>query len=363
MAEKKRLANIELLRILAMVMVVAMHFMRESGSLLEGGMEGSASGRQFFGTFLEAFCIVAVNAYVFISGYFGSEGSFKFSKAITFLCQIWFYELLIPLVLNCFGVSTVGREQGIYGIVQYILPVESDTYWFAASYFLLMLMMPVLNAAVKNLEKKQLQMVLAGLLLIFCGIKSICPIVLPLDRYGYDFSWFLCVYLAAAYLKKYGSRFFERKAWKIYLGSCLLSFLMTAALWYVQRSVSGAAYYFTVPFHYNFVLCLTGAAGLFYGFLKINIREGRLADGIRKAGKYSFGIYLFHEHPDIRYKWYPLLKRMVNPSAKEGIIMLLAELVLSIVILFAAGLFIEWIRNLLFDIVRKEGRRVYAERK
>ncbi|MGN1179781.1 MAG: acyltransferase family protein [Suilimivivens sp.] len=363
MTEKKRLANIELLRVLAMVMVVAMHFMRESGSLLEASAYEGVPFRQFLGTFLEAFCIVAVNTYVFISGYFGSEGSFKLSKVIGFLCRIWFYALLVPLVLTCFSVPTLAKEQGVYGIVKYLLPVESDTYWFASSYFLLLLLMPVLNGAVRSLDKKQLQMILLLLLTVFCFVKSICPVALPLDRYGYDLSWFICVYLLAAYLKKYGCRIFEKRSWEIYAGSCLLIFLLTVALWYSLRYFSGAAYYFTVPFHYNFVLCLAGAIGLFYGFLKINIREGRLAELLRKAGKYSFGIYLLHEHPDIRYKWYPFFRNIINPSEKEGIVMFLTELIFSLVILFAAGLLIEWIRNLLFERIEKVGRRIYAKRK
>lgn len=75
MGRKKRIASIELLRILAMVMVVAMHFLRESGSLLTADRLSDAPAERFFGTFLEAFCIVAVNAYVFVSGYFGDRKS------------------------------------------------------------------------------------------------------------------------------------------------------------------------------------------------------------------------------------------------------------------------------------------------
>ena len=345
-----------------MVMVVAMHFMRESGSLLNATVTGNAPLKQFTGTFLEAFCIVAVNTYVLISGYFGSEGSFKPSRVINFLCRIWFYALLIPFLLTAFSVPTLAKEQGIYGMVQYLLPVESDTYWFATSYFFLMLFMPLLNESVKKQEKEQLQMILAGLLIFLCLVKSICPVALPLDRYGYDPVWFLCVYLIGAYLKKYGGGIFEKRAWSVYVGSSLLIFFMTVGLWYGLRYFPGAAYYFTVPFHYNFVLCLTGAMGLFYGFLKINIREGRMAELIRKAGKYSFGIYLFHEHPDIRYKWYSFLGRIINPAGKEGLLWFFGELIFCVIILFTVGLLTEWIRELLLGLIKKAGRSVYAER-
>lgn len=349
MAEKKRLANIELLRILAMVMVVVMHFLRESGSLLSAEQISGVPAKVFPGTFLEAFCIVAVNAYVFISGYFGYRSSFRLSKAISFLCQIWFYSLLIPFALTCLGQPVLMKETGVYGLLQYVLPIESESYWFATSYFLLLLLQPVLGAAAEKLTRKQFQLTLFLLLLIFCGVKSICPLALAFDKYGYDLSWFICVYLVAVYLRLYGGEFFKRNGWKIYACSSLLIFGMTVGLWYILRYFSGAAYYFTVPFHYNFILCLTGAAGLVYGFLKINLKEGKAADFIRKTGKYSFGIYLFHEHPDIRYRWYPFLKGIINPQGNNSVLMFLAELVFCVVILFAAGLVIEWIRNILFD--------------
>lgn len=359
---KKRLAGIELLRILAMIMIVIMHFLRESGGLLASD-QLTAGSVQFLGTLLESFCIVAVNAYVFISGYFGCQSEFKLSKVITFLCQIWFYSLLVPVALLCLGRPVLIKEMGIYGLIQYVLPIESESYWFATSYFLLMLLMPLLNAAVKNLTRKQLQTTLLLLFLVFCGIKSICPIVLAFDNYGYDLSWFICIYLLAAYFRVYGADFLERHAWKIYIGSSLLIFGMTVALWYVLRIFPGAAYYFTVPFHYNFILCLTGAAGLFYGFFKIDLKEGRTAEFVRKIGKYSFGVYLLHEHPDVRYGWYPFLRNIINPSGSTGIFLFFGELIFSVVILFAAGLIIEWIRNLLFDLIRRTGRREYADRK
>lgn len=352
MTEKKRLVSVELLRIVAMVMVVVMHFLRESGALLSAEQTGSLTAEGVLATVLEAFCIGAVNAYVFISGYFGCESRFQPAKVITFLCQIWFYSLLIPLFLTCMGIPVTAKETGIYGLAQYVLPIETESYWFATAYFLLLLLMPVLNRAAEKMTKGQLQYTLFGLLLIFCGVKSICPIPLAFDRYGYDVLWFICVYLTAVYLKKYGAGIFERHAWLIYMGSSLLIAAMTLGGWLVLKNFQGAAYYFTVPFHYNFVFCLTGAIGLFYGFLKLNRKEGRTARLIRRAGSYSFGVYLLHEHPDVRYRWYPFLKGIINPSGKTGVGMLVTELIFSVAILFAAGLIIEFIRSLIFKGLR-----------
>ena len=63
--EKKRVANFELLRILAMVMVVVMHFLSHSDSLIV--LEKPLNGVRVLGSLLEAFSLVAVNTYLLLS--------------------------------------------------------------------------------------------------------------------------------------------------------------------------------------------------------------------------------------------------------------------------------------------------------
>lgn len=349
MAEGKRQANIELLRVVLMAMIVVMHFLREAGLLPETGFYGRLSGCQWFALVLEAFCIVAVNAYVFISGYFGRAGAFRLSKAAGFLCRIWFYALLIPAVLKACSVPILYDEVGIYSLAQYLFPIEAEHYWFATSYFFLLLFMPFLQIAADKLSKKQFQVSLCSLLLMVCGVKSISPVHFATDRYGYDVIWFICVYLTAAYCRRYGLSFIKRHAGKVYGGSCFVIFSMTVILWYLVKSFPAAAYYYSVPFHYNFIFALIGAMGLFFLFEGFSVPEGRAAEWIRKAGKYSFGVYLLHEHVDIRKKWYPFLDSILNPSGKETFGMLIFELVISLLLLFAAGLVTDCIRELLFQ--------------
>lgn len=178
MAEKKRLANIEYLRVIAMAMVVVLHFMTKSGSLPEAGSEAAKylTGQNILALLLESLCIVAVDVYVLISGYLGADREPKLQKAAAFLLRIWFYSLLIPLVLTVFSVPTKAGEQGIYGLVQYFLPIESETYWFATCYLFLLLLMPLCNLAVKHMEKKTFETIMLFFFIISSLIKSICPV-------------------------------------------------------------------------------------------------------------------------------------------------------------------------------------------
>lgn len=377
MAEKKRQANIELLRVVAMAMIVVMHFLRESGSLPADGSffrEGDPS-RSVIALFLESFCIIAVNAYVLISGYFGTEGKSDrcVGKVIAFLCRIWFFSLLIPLVLTLLGISTLASENGIYGLITYIFPIGTECYWFASAYFLLLLVSPLLSKGVQALGEKVLYALTGILLLVTCITKSISPLQLATDRYGYDFLWFVVLYLVGACLHQFEERTWKessgksagtyaavgtasaaiKKASFLYPVSCLLIFGMVLLLDKISMERTGLTYYASVPFHYNFILCLTGAVGFFYLFRNLQIREGKGADIIRFLARYSFGVYLLHEHPDIRSRWYTWVSGLLNPGGKEGLAALAFELLVSLVLIYAAGVLADFVREKLFGRIKQ----------
>lgn len=161
------------------------------------------------------------------------------------------------------------------------------------------------------------------------------------------------MYLLAAYLGLYGWDLFEKRGWLIYGAGSLMSFGVSVSMWVLAGKSDSFRYYFTVPFHYNYVLCLLGAVGLFYGFSRISVKEGAGARLIRKLGGLCFGVYLLHEHIDLRFRWYEWIKGLINPGNKEGMPFFLWELICCAVILFGAGIFIDWIRSMLFAGVRR----------
>ena len=144
---KKRQANIELLKIVNMLMVVGIHYIRESGSLLTLEAE-RLTGRYALAMFFEVLFIVMIDAYVFISGYYGINGKFKVSKLISYQCRLWFYTLLIPVVLMLFGVPTLVQTEGVYGLFKYLFPIGNSHYWFMTAYFYMMLF--ILNIILKD---------------------------------------------------------------------------------------------------------------------------------------------------------------------------------------------------------------------
>ncbi|MCI9198857.1 MAG: acyltransferase [Lachnospiraceae bacterium] len=348
----RRQANYELLRIIAMLMVVTLHYLNHTGMLLTAGGEGGTN--RFLGMLAESFCIVAVNVYVLISGYFLVEAGFKVKRVLVLICQVFFYAAVIPLIMMGTGIFIKSGEGG-YRALQYLLPLQTEHYWFASSYVFLYLFTPVLNTAVKAMSKRQIQITIAGLLLLFCGEKSIVPAPLAMDRFGYDFGWFLCVYLVAAYIRLYGCRWMEdaRKAWGIYVGSALAIFAIGTGSYLIHIRTGRLTYYMDVPYHYNFILCLVGAVALFGAFGHIKIPEGKISEWICKLSPLTFGVYLFHEHIDIRNVWTGWVEDFIGPVAGAGIAGFLFHLVASVLIVYIAGSFIDAIR---LNIFRFAGR-------
>ncbi len=353
MNQSKRLANFELLRLLAMLMVVTMHYLAGMELLPELGKP--VDSRQILGTVLESCCIVAVNVYVLISGYFMVQAEFRVSRVIRLICQVLFYTVLIPLVLCGLGIPVAGQQEGFYGLLQYILPVSTGHYWFVTEYVILYLFSPLLNAAYQKMSRRQLGLAVGLLLIMFCGIKSLMPVLLATDRFGYDFGWFLCLYLVGGYIKLYGLPFLEKgkRGWLIYAGSAAGVFLLTLGMHYLHETAGLFAYYFTVPFHYNFILCLLGAVGLFYGFSKIRIKEGKGASIIRKMGPLSLGVYLLHMHVDIRYHWYHWTNSLLGNLSEMGLPGLFLNIIATVLLVFLSGMVVDYIRSKIFEFAEK----------
>ena len=347
MRGSKRMANYELLRMIAMLMVITLHYLNHTGSLLIPGE--AAESRRILGSLIESFCIVAVDVYVLISGYFLVEAGFKVKRILVLLCQIWFYALLIPLIM--LGTGIFQGEGGIYRLIQYVLPLQTEHYWFATSYVLLYLFIPVLNTAVKHLGKRQLQVTIAGLLIWFSGIKSVVPIQLVTDRFGYDFGWFLCLYLVAAYIRLYGVGVLPtaKRAWMTYGGCALAIFGVSMVSWYLNEKKGLLAYYCEVPYHYNYILCLLAAVALFVAFGYLRLPEGRAADGIRRLAPCTFGVYLFHEHIDIRNEWTGWMQEFTGSVTQCGMIGFVLRLAISVLAVYLAGTFIDMIRLNVFQ--------------
>lgn len=347
--KKKRDANIELLRIVAMLMIITLHFNNQSKALLVLGEP--ASNVQIFATVLEAIAITGVNVYVLISGYYLSSSKVRLSKVLLLILQVYFYTLLISGAMMIVGAYSVKPEDKLDRALRYLFPISSEHYWFVTAYVIMYVLAPVMNAAVNTLKRKQLKTVIIGLLTWFCFIKSIVPVKFGTDRMGYDFGWFICLYLIAAYIRKYNIVLFRdaKKSALVYLISVVVIAAFSLVFYKINFDTGNFNYYAEVPCHYNFFFALTGALGLFSVFRFMRLKENLLADVIRIIAPYTLGVYLLHMHFEIADRWVEWIEQIIGETPLDNVLTFFIHLVVSVLIVFFAGIFVDWIRKYIFN--------------
>ena len=348
---QKRNANIELLRIVAMLMILTLHFNFQSKALLELGEP--ASHVRIFATILEAIAITGVNVYVLISGYFLSASTVKFSKMLQLILQVYFYTLLVSAAMMFVGAYTVRPEDKLDRTLKYLFPISAEHYWFVTAYVIMYALAPVMNAAVNTLKRKQMKAVIIGLLFWFCVIKSVVPVQFGTDRMGYDFGWFICLYLIAAYIRKYNVVIFrnaKRSAIVFALSAAVIAAL-SLIFYKINFDTGRFNYYAGVPNHYNFIFTLTGALGLFSLFRFMKLKENFFAEVIRIIAPYTLGVYLLHMHFEIADRWVEWIENIIGETPLDNVPMYFIHLVVSILIVFFAGIFVDWVRKYVFNFI------------
>lgn len=176
--------------------------------------------------------------------------------------------------------------------------------------------------------------------------KTVLPFQLAIDAKGYDVVWFLCLFLLASYIRLYGLPILH-KSWQgflLYGGSCLGIFLEAVGIAVLSNRLGKFAYFADNTFSYNHILCLLGAVGLFSGFLRWRLPEGKVAAAARWIAPYTFGVYLLHENREIRYLWPQWLGMERYGNGYWSAVHWLG----SILLVFAAGILIDFLRSLLF---------------
>lgn len=356
--QSKRQANFELLRIVAMLMIIVLHYLNKSNLTLLYTKEHTAVNYAMH--FIVAFCIVAVNCYVLISGYFLVESAWKPGRVASLAAQILFYSLSIPIVLICAGLISPD-DLSVYDWLNYVLPIETEHYWFATAYLIMYVLSPVLAAGVKAVDKRILQIVIGILLVYFSVWKSIVPVSFATDQYGYEYGWFVCLFLIAAYIRLYGCPFLEKKrnAVLFYLGMSIGIFLLAAASGIVAEVLHPFSYYMDMPTTYNHILCLLGSIGLFMAFKDMKPWEGRAAKMIRGLAPYTFGVYLLHEHVLIRYQW----MKWLQVDSVWGSWMFIPHMMGSVLIVYVVGTAVDFVRAWIFRGVGKAAARLRRKNK
>ncbi len=344
----KRNANMELLRIVTMLMVTVLHALGKGGLLQPVTAELPFGG--WVTWFLECLSVCAVNVFMLLSGYYIVHAKWKLGRFFGIVFQTVFYSAIPYFLWLALGKVPV-EERGIYNYLQAVLPVHMEVYWFITAYALLYLMAPVITAGINALEEKQLRIVILCLLTYECIFKTVLPVMLTTDTRGYKFDWYLIMFLIGAYFQKYGFRYLKTagRGWIFYILSCVLSYAETIAMYIVKAKTGRLGDFSMHTLDYNQLFVVCASVGLFTAFLHAKPMKESIGKIICAISPMALGVYLLQETLVLRFTWqgwFGLRAELLNASLAE----ILLRVFCAVICMFALGIAVDACRRFLFHL-------------
>ena len=149
--KQNRASNFDLLKIILIVMVIVLHYF--NGSM--GGMfsnESKWSLNYFLSHIIESFCIIAVNTFVIITGYFScKKNSIKISKVI----KLYSIAILYGVVIGIAVIIGTKRTLSL-AMLKQIIKVSFNR-WYVVTYCVLYLLIPFINKLIASITKKRVR--------------------------------------------------------------------------------------------------------------------------------------------------------------------------------------------------------------
>ncbi len=330
----KRSSNLELFRIITMLLIVAHHYVVNSG-LMPVVWENFPSTKSLFLLLFGWGGKTGINCFVLITGYFMCTSQITLRKFLKLFLEIEFYKILFFIAF----VACEYAELTPKFIVKSLLPIVAIKDGFVSCYLVFFCFIPFLNILVKGMTKRQHQLLLGLCLLVF----SIFPVVLINVSYSYV-SWFMVIYLIGSYLRLYPPQWsLNKKRVSLGLAGCVT--LSLTSVWGGAQmfSLIGKNLSYFLVSDSNKPLAVLTAVFAFLFFRNLEIGNSKVVNTIAAS---AFGVLLIHANSDTMRQW--LWRDMLdNVGHFDGNIYLHA--VVSVLAVYAVCTLIDFIRIRLLE--------------
>ena len=293
---EQRNRGVDLLRMVAMWMVVILHILNKGGAL--GASAPLSAGRET-ALLLDMAAYCAVDCYGMISGYVGAGHRFRYSGAVALWLRTAFYTLLITAVFAAFLPGSVNGDR----VLRAFFPVLFRQYWYVTAYFGMCLFIPFFNLLLERLTRRQAKVLALSLVLIFSLLPTLRQGDVFLTDNGYSVLWLSCLYLLGGILRLHGRSARKPVRWAAVYGLCVLAtWLVKLAGDRLWMSRTGQLCDRVLLTAYTSPTILLATAALVLCFTGLRIGPG-FGSFIEKASPLAFSVYLIHAHPLIWEHW------------------------------------------------------------
>lgn len=335
--KKVRQSNIELLRIISMLLIISFHYVYKSGYI---------SNDLSINTFIvKTFCMfgeLGVNLFILITGYFMIKSKFSLKKLIYLILEVEFCNILVLLVANAldiidFSVST--RDNLIA-----FFPIIFNQYWFITAYIIIYILSPFINLFLNNMSKRIYQNFLLISVLIWCIIPTVFGLFYNSTEsllYYSRFIWLSIIYSIGSYIRLYQINIFKEMNNSI--KCAIISFgIMIAGIFIIyffkaffKKVGTTELAYFWTP---NNLPMLILSISVFEIFLKIQIKNNNI---INKLASTTLCIYMLHDSILNTYIWQNIFQTLKHLRGKYSII----HILFATIVIFTVGAIVDIIRQ------------------
>ncbi len=292
--KKPRSSNLELYRILCMLMIVAHHFVANSGLVSLDGplMSDYTSGKSIWLILFGAWGKTGINCFLLITGYFMCTSKITLRKFVKILAQVYFFRFIIFPIFYFFGYETLSAQR----LVTLVMPFWGFKDGFVPCFIAFYLTIPFLTVLVQNLNQRQHELLLLLVLGLYTMFGSI-----PTFNISFNYiTWFGIIFFIASYIRLYPNPLFERR--RLWGWMTLLSLVLAMASILGLRLLFGER----IGLGWNFVydsnkfFAVAVAVCSFLWFKNMNIKYSKV---INAFGAGTFGVLLIHSNSAATRTW------------------------------------------------------------
>lgn len=291
---KVRNSSLELFRIITMLVIVAHHYIVNSGITSEMIIRENVTDAK------SLFCLLfgwggktGINCFLLITGYFMCKSNITIKKFLKLYLSIVFYNVIIYFVFLLTNYSTFAVDD----IKLLFIPLNGIGSNFFSTFLVFYLFIPFLNILVHNMTEKQHLSLICVCLLCFTVPQSFLKVENGIRYVG----WFMVLYFISSYFRIYPKDIFQKCG--------LWGFATIIALLFSWGSVITGAYTFKntgsgMQYFYvsdsNKILAVITAVCAFLFFKNLKIKYSRVINTIAAS---AFGVLLIHANSNTMRKW------------------------------------------------------------
>ena len=288
--KQPRSSNMELYRIFCMLMIVAHHYVVNSGVMAATGPigENPHAANSLFMMLFGAWGKTGINCFLMITGYFMCKSEITLRKFVKLFLQIFFYSIVIFVIFLLLGYERITPIR-----LAQLLPVWDIETNFVSCFVVFYLTIPFWTILVQHMNKRQHELLLALLLACYTFMGSV-----PKFNISFNYvTWFGIIYLLASYIRLYPSPIFEKK--RLWCWMTIASVVLAClSILVMNLLVAQGRYIFVSDSNKIFAVLIA-----FCSFLWFKNMDIKYSKTINAFGAATFGVLLIHANSNAMRQW------------------------------------------------------------